>query len=55
MEFGRCWVAVPLDMTDDRRRKLIPFCKAALDKFNADNRVLQLNNNSSTTTINIIN
>ncbi|KAK2447741.1 hypothetical protein QL285_007070 [Trifolium repens] len=38
MEFGRTWVAVPLDMTDDRRDRLIPFCKAALDKFNADNQ-----------------
>jgi hypothetical protein len=46
MEFGRCWVAVPLTMTDDRRLQLTPLSKAALDKFNADNQVRNVNNNS---------
>ncbi|GAU20106.1 hypothetical protein TSUD_381980 [Trifolium subterraneum] len=38
MEFGRCWTAVPVNMTDDLRLKLIPLCKAALEKFNAENQ-----------------
>ncbi|MCI24412.1 digestive organ expansion factor-like protein [Trifolium medium] len=38
MEFGRCWTAVPLNMTDDLRLELTPLCNAALDKFNADNQ-----------------
>ncbi|KAK2447744.1 hypothetical protein QL285_007073 [Trifolium repens] len=32
------WGPVPLDMTDDLRLQLTPHCKAALDKFNADNQ-----------------
>ncbi|MCH84964.1 digestive organ expansion factor-like protein, partial [Trifolium medium] len=38
MEFGRCWTAVPLGMTNDLRLELIPLCKAALDNFNAENQ-----------------
>ncbi|MCI10339.1 hypothetical protein A2U01_0031432 [Trifolium medium] len=45
-KFGICWPAVPLDMTDDRRLRLTPLCKAALDKFNAENQVLHINGNS---------
>jgi hypothetical protein len=30
-------------MTNDLRLKLIPLCNAALDKYNAENQVVQIN------------
>ncbi|XP_045816684.1 uncharacterized protein LOC123909814 isoform X1 [Trifolium pratense] len=37
-QYGKCWVAVPLDLNENRLRRLIPLCKLALDKYNADNQ-----------------
>ncbi|WJX22724.1 hypothetical protein P8452_12005 [Trifolium repens] len=37
-EFGGCSGPVPVKMTNDLRLKLIPLCKAALDKYNAENQ-----------------
>ncbi|XP_045816686.1 uncharacterized protein LOC123909815 [Trifolium pratense] len=36
--YGKCGVAVPLDMDENLRSRLIPLCKLALEKYNADNQ-----------------